>query len=920
MKAGINRLLAILLSCAMLLGTLPAFAEEVPASLEPPIVEAETFTAEEEEAAAEIEEAGAEPEEADGESGEAGAEPEEADGESGEAAESAEPAEEESEAVSAQPMSNEVLHLENWIGFFEDCIDIGYDGTGYLQERSVYLRRYSSDYVDSIVWMVSDPSVVRVEPNVDRDGFEYLLVKGAKPGEATITPTDQDGDCLGDSIKVIVYWEPKCYSVSFSKNPVPLGETVTVNVCTSAEGVSKLTYGFADPRKYLGETTQKTVVGDKAYWSFQVTPERAGWIGLNLELKFTSPCGSEYSQFGWGDFNVSDGNTKPSSIYVQRQDLSETPLSVGEICQMEFYLQPENSYTTVSWKSSNTNVATVDALGLVTAVGGGEATITATTANGKSGSTKIQVVDAYQPTAVKLDKSGSINLSMGETLTLTPSLVPETAQATFSWASSNTKVATVADGVVTPVSEGTAAITVTATRGGVRKTAFVNVTVVDPYKPTALALDKTGTVNVNLGEALALNPILSPETAQADYTWKSSSAKVATVVDGVVTPVGEGTATITVTATRGKIKKTATVKVKVVDPYKPTAVKLDKTGTVNLNLGEMLTLTPSLSPETAQATYSWKTSSTKVATVADGVVTPVGEGTATITVTATRGKIKKTATVKVKVVDPCKPTAVKLDRTGTVNLNLGESLTLTPSLSPETAQATYTWKASSAKIATVSDGVVTPVGEGTATITVTATRGKIKKTATVKVNVVDPNKPTGVKLDKTGTVNLNLDESLTLTPSLAPETAQATYSWKSSSTKIATVDENGVVRSVSKGTATITVTATRGKIKKTASVKVKVVEPYVVDALSFIHMDSPGDLKLLAGELSYISVGVKPASASKTANLSFSLSNDNVYLSRKSTGEIRVQGVKPGTTTITVKDVNTDVKATMKVVVRNRQA
>ena len=94
----------------------------------------------------------------------------------------------------------------------------------------------------------------------------------------------------------------------------------------------------------------------------------------------------------------------------------------------------------------------------------------------------------------------------------------------------------------------------------------------------------------------------------------------------------------------------------------------------------------------------------------------------------------------------------------------------------------------------------------------------------------------------------------------------------------------------------------------------------MVDALSFIHMDSPGDLKLLAGELSYISVGVKPASASKTANLSFSLSNDNVYLSRRSTGEIRVQGVKPGTTTITVKDVNTDVKATMKVVVRNRQA
>ena len=528
----------------------------------------------------------------------------------------------------------------------------------------------------------------------------------------------------------------------------------------------------------------------------------------------------------------------------------------------------------------------------------------------------------YADGSAEAPKSVSIvqqnqKLNLGETLQLTAEISPAGASTSLSWTSSDAKIATVDEnGLVTPVKEGSVTITVKTANG---KSGTTKITVVDPYKLTGVKLDKTGTVSLNLGETLTLIPCPVPETALSTYSWKTSSAKIATVVDGVVTPVGEGTATITVTATRGSVKKTATVKVKVVDPYKPTGVKLDKTGTVSLNLGETLTLTPSLSPETAQATYSWKTSSAKIATVVDGVVTPVGEGTATITVTAMRGKIKKTATVKVKVVDPYKPTGVKLDKTGTVNLNLGETLTLTPSLAPETAQASYTWKTSSAKIATVADGVVTPVGEGTATITVTATRGKIKKTATVKVKVVDPYKPTAIKLDKTGTVNLNLGESLTLTPSLAPETAQATYSWKSSSTKIATVSD-GVVTPVGEGTATITVTATRGKIKKTASVKVKVVEPYVVDALSFIHTDSPGDLKILVGELSYISVGVKPVSASKTANLSFSLSNDNVYLSRKSTGEIRVQGVKPGTTTITVKDVNTGVKATMKVVVRNRKA
>ena len=85
------------------------------------------------------------------------------------------------------------------------------------------------------------------------------------------------------------------------------------------------------------------------------------------------------------------------------------------------------------------------------------------------------------------------------------------------------------------------------------------------------------------------------------------------------------------------------------DPLKLTKVTLDKTGTQTLNLGSSLTLTPSLSPATAQATYTWKTSNNKVATIENGIVQAVGKGTATITVSATRGKIVKTAKVTVKV-------------------------------------------------------------------------------------------------------------------------------------------------------------------------------------------------------------------------------------------------------------------------------
>jgi uncharacterized protein YjdB len=252
-------------------------------------------------------------------------------------------------------------------------------------------------------------------------------------------------------------------------------------------------------------------------------------------------------------------------------------------------------------------------------------------------------------------------------------------------------------------------------------------------------------------------------------------------------------------------------------PVKPTSIELDQAGTVALNLGDMLKLTATLFPSTAETTFTWKSSSAKIAKVnKNGVVTPVKEGTATITVSTKNGK---KASVKVKVIDPCKPASVKLDQTGTVELNIDETLTLSPLLSPSTAKTTFTWKSSSTKIAKVGkNGVVTPVKEGTATITVTT---KNSKKASVKVKIVDPYKPSAVKLDQTDTVTLKLGDTLTLTPILSPSTAETTYTWKSSSAKIAKVDKNGIVNPIKKGTVTITVTTRNGK---KATVKIKVID------------------------------------------------------------------------------------------------
>ena len=102
---------------------------------------------------------------------------------------------------------------------------------------------------------------------------------------------------------------------------------------------------------------------------------------------------------------------------------------------------------------------------------------------------KISVEDSTVPvTGVTLNKTALELNAGGAAETLTATVEPDTAtDKNVTWSSSNTSVATVANGVVTPVAAGTA--TITATAGG--KTATCNVTVVEaPKVLTSIAVAK----------------------------------------------------------------------------------------------------------------------------------------------------------------------------------------------------------------------------------------------------------------------------------------------------------------------------------------------------------------------------------------------------------------------------------------------
>ncbi|MBR1561064.1 MAG: Ig-like domain-containing protein, partial [Clostridia bacterium] len=138
----------------------------------------------------------------------------------------------------------------------------------------------------------------------------------------------------------------------------------------------------------------------------------------------------------------------------------------------------------------------------------------------------------------------------------------------------------------------------------------------------------------------------------------------------------------------------------------------------------------------------------------------------------------------------------------------------------DTAKSDIEWKISPSKGATVdADGNVTFEKTGKFTITATARKNK-KATAKVVVNVSDRYLPTGITLDKKGTVTIDLTETLDLVATLAPTTAKSDIQWKTSSDKIATVT-NGHVVPVKAGSVTITATETKKNKKATVKVVIK---------------------------------------------------------------------------------------------------
>lgn len=660
-------------------------------------------------------------------------------------------------------------------------------------------------------------------------------------------------------------------------------------------------------------------------------------------------------------------DTKPGSVTSVTLDKATTDVEIGKEIKLTATVAVPDDKTdkTVTWSSSKEKIATVSADGTVKGVAVGTTTITATAKADSTKKATCQVTVAKEgalppdtedttnpdttapvlnPNVVEIQKGSRQTLK----LVLPEGYAEKTEYDLIDWKiemlpadTAETEVATLSDRQtntdqerkLTAKNPGTAKVTVTIKSGlDVVATASCDVTVIpsnnkgDALTGVAIKYGNAVTTGINLKkgsllEQNQLEAVLEPSSAGFSIiTWSSSDTSVVepnkkssdSLKRTYLNAKEIGTATITLTvkpagasADDEGFKATCNVEV---SPDGATVyvteIELNKT-TAELKVGESETLTATVKPASAtNKAVKWESSNEAVATVSNGKVKAISQGTANIIVKSEADN-SKTATCAVTVTAPTPETpSVRLNK-DTLTLSAGETDTLTAMVKPDSlTDKSVTWSTSNAAAATVTDGRVEAIAPGTATITAALTTDNdIKATCTVTVKpALSVNMP--LPPDKS---TIKQGESQAYEYTVNPTDSELTFLFEKVGSEVAAgkelptaVVENGKIKvSVSENVDVadydFTVTATKNQQAKSTTHTIKVAAkdaPPTGGGVQSVVIEG-GNHELPAEATLDLTATVTPDAAGKT-----------VMWKARPEGVVEISG--NGTTgTVTAKSANT---------------
>lgn len=715
------------------------------------------------------------------------------------------------------------------------------------EEKTISATVEPSDTTMSkeLTWESSNPDVVTVDENGK--------IEAISGGRATITATSVNG--VSASLNVVV--NVPITNATINKESLTMNkgteEQLEVTIEPSDATDQEITWTTDDDEvATVDENGKVTAVGAGE----TTITAKVGSFTLTTDVEVVVPI--EKIELNETSIEMLPTQEKNLSVIITPNDTTED--------------------TTVRWESNNPDVVSVDNNGVISALEPGNATITATVGS-FSVSAEVKVLIPIDNIVIS---NSDVRLNKGETETLTIQVYPENAEedTTVTWESSNDNVATIdSNGKVTAVGGGNATITGTL-KNGKKVTAEVTVTV-----PIENVTVNHTNLELEKGKSEQLDVTINPSdtTENTTVTWESSNTNVATIdSNGKVTAVGRGNAIITGTLENGMSVETT---VNVIVPI--TSVTLDRNN-ISMNKGTTTTLVATINPNdtTEDTTKKWESSNTNVVTVDEnGMVTAVGRGSAEVTVTV--GNKKATATIEVLV--PITSVQINKDKVEVVK---NQTVILSAIINPSdtTEDTTVTWESDDPSIATVDEnGVVTGKSEGVVVIRGTLQNGmEISSEVTVTIIPVD-----SISFEDKEITILKGKETLLnvlINPSNATE-IENIY-WESSDDTIITVDENGRIRGLKAGTATIT--ARMGNLS--CSIDVTIEEVHLTDIiigndLSNIHVGDSFDLELI----------LNPANTTDELTFTYESSNEDV-ITIDENGHLVAKAAGKSTITVTASN------------------
>lgn len=426
--------------------------------------------------------------------------------------------------------------------------------------------------------------------------------------------------------------------------PAALAEEIGGSEKTEESGSDTVAVSGIEIKITNGNSTIK--VGDSVTIAATVTPEGATDSSVTWSVTGATDAvsqsenGNSITLTGKAAGKVSviaeagDKQSTAIEISVEAEEklsisLNETSIELkkGETTDLTATVEPSGA--DVTWKSDDPSIAKVDGNGIVTAVGKGKATITATASSGGKTAEARCTVTVTEPINASISlQPTSLSMRVGDTERLAVATIPENQSVT--WSSDNKGVASVdSSGKVTANAVGSTKITASITVDGQEYSSTCTVSV----SASNMTLNKTSlTLTVNgSSETLSVGNL----PAGATVSWSSGNNSIATVSNGTVKGVAAGnttiTAKVTYNGTTTDLKCTVTVN--------PSGVPTISNTSLTLNVNKSSNLTISNLP--TGATVTWSTANSSIAKLSTTTGTSI-----TVTGVTVGGPVRVTATVK----------------------------------------------------------------------------------------------------------------------------------------------------------------------------------------------------------------------------------------------------------------------------------